>query len=349
MMRLRVTPAQLWLLALALSAPVVAGESLFDDDEVAAFKEKQADSEEPVGESLFDDDEVAAWKDKQGEDDEPIENAVTFNSKENALTADIAFDVTGKVTQGGSSDPDIAFYHVVELNGERFEEPTDGSSKLMELIEKGEDYEVTFAPPSFNQFQCTEKVESIEKIFEQYNHELSEELLQRAAAVLANEGIRNSKQLGEVDEKDFDAIMGLPALIKTRLRKVAAEAKKQAAVAAGKVEIDGKEVEDELKAFMAAREASKGDDQVNATLEESKVAAAADGPAGEQEEEDGTFKSLVWAVMNCPTCKGKETITCFRSCRYESGTKKTWSECLDECIENRWLRATFRVMLPSER
>merc|ERR1712019_107876 len=71
-----------------------------------------------------------------------------------------------------------------------------------------------------------------------------------------------------------------------------------------------------------------------------------------EEEEDGTFKSLVWAVMNCPTCKGKETIACFQSCRYGGtlleGKGKTWSECLDKCVTNRFLRATLWAMLPKE-
>merc|ERR1712084_30603 len=72
-----------------------------------------------------------------------------------------------------------------------------------------------------------------------------------------------------------------------------------------------------------------------------------------QEEEDGTFKSLVWAIMNCPTCKGKETISCFRNCRYggaleEESGGKTWSECLDKCVTNRFLRATIWAMLPRE-
>ena len=37
--------------------------------------------------------------------------------------------------------------------------------------------EVKFAPPSFSQFQCTEKVEGIHVVFERYSHELPEELL----------------------------------------------------------------------------------------------------------------------------------------------------------------------------
>lgn len=343
-MRLLLTPTLLWLLALN---PAVSGESLFDDDEVAAFKEKQG--EESVGESLFDDDEVAAFQAKQAdEDDGPIEGGISFNSKDNALTADIAFDERGNVNAGGSSSPDIAFYHVAELNGKRIDEPTDGSEQLLELIQKGDDYEVIFAPPSFNQFQCTEKVQSIQQVFEEYSHEFGEEFLAGAAAALANEGITNTKQLGEVDEKDYDEIRGVPALIKSRLRKIAAEARKQSEVAGSKVEMDGKEVEDEVRKFMNAREGNTGTD--GQATAEAAPAAATEAPVGDMEEEDGTFKSLVWAVLNCPTCKGKETIACFRTCRHgEGGVKRTWSECLNECIENRWLRATFYAMLPSEK
>jgi len=344
-MRLLLTPALLWL--------VVSGESLFDEDEVAAYKEKQGEHEEPAGESLFDDDEVSAYQAKQAEEYEPIDNGVTFSSKDKSLTNDIVFDERGNIAQGGSTDPDIAFWHVAELNGERFDEPTQGSDKLMELIEKGEDYEVILAPPSFNQFQCTEKVHSIEQLFEEYSHEYPEEFLAGAAATLAREGIMNSKQLGEVDPKDFDAIMGVPAIIKTRLRKIATEARKQSEVAGKEVDMDGTEVEEELKKYMADRERTKGgNSEANATMEEVQVAgnAAADQPPGDMEEEDGTFKSLVWAVLNCPTCKGKETIACFRTCRYGDGvTKRTWSDCLSECIENRWLRATFYAILPSEK
>jgi len=319
------------------------GESLFDDDEVAAFKAKQA--EEGTGESLFDDDEVNAWKARQSDDgsEEAAENEVSFDSKTNRLTTDIVFDERGNVQEGGN--PDIAYYHVSEFNGERVDEPTHGSAALMEAIEKGEDYEVKFAPPSFSQFQCTEKVEGIHVVFERYSHELPEELLEKARKTLEDEGVTNTKQLGELEEKDYDEIR-LPALIKTRLRVLRKEARAQSEVAETKVEMDSKEVQDELNAFMNAREQTTGSEANKTEV----VKEAAEKPLGEEEEEDGTFKSLVWAVLNCPTCKGKETIACFRTCRYnsEDGQKRGWSECLDECIENRWLRATFRAMLPSE-
>jgi len=276
-------------------------------------------------------------------------SVVTFDSVNKALTADIQFDERGNVKEGG--DPDISFYHIVEFNGEIVDEPTHGSDKLMEAIEKGDAYEVKFAPPRMDQFQCTEKVLAMHAIMEAWSHELSEKLIERAVATLADEGISNSKQLGEVDEKDYDAIH-LPALIKSRLRKIRAESRKQADVAENKVEMDGAEVQAELDAYMQARDKSKGGTaEANSTEHEvvqdaSKPAAVAGVPPPE-EEEDGTFKSLVWAVMNCPTCKGKETIACFRSCRYsEEGKVKPWGDCLNECIENRWLRATFWAMLP---
>jgi len=328
-----------------------AGESLFDDDEVAAYKNKQ-EGKGGAGESLFDDDEIAAFQNKQaeGQDSEASEQEVSFDSKEKKLTTDLAFDERGNVKEGGH--PDIAFWHVSEFNGERIDEPTHGSRALLEALEGDGPYAVKFAPPSFSQFQCTEKVQGILQIFESYSHELSEELLQRAAATLAVEGVTNSKQLGELDEKDYDAIH-IPALIKTRLRKVRAEARAQTEVADTKVEMDSKEVQDEVNAYMNARETSRGGEEANKTqVEAAEVAKPAEmaAPAAE-EEEDGTFKSLVWAVMNCPTCKGKETITCFRNCRYKvvpgkEDEKRSWGDCLDECIENRWLRATFYAMLP---
>jgi len=337
-------------LALLCLLTVASGESLFDDDDVAAYKQKHGEEgEQPAGESLFDDEEVAAYNAGQHDDVDPEEAAkeIAFDSKERKLTADIVFDERGNVKEGGSTDPDIAFYHVVEFNGERMYEPTDGSSKLMEAIEQSGDYEVKFAPPAFAQFQCTEKVESMEMVLGRMDHELSEEIRNRAIATLAHEGIANTKQLGELEEKDYDAIVGVPALIKSRLRKIMEEARKQAAVAEQKVELDSQEVQDELNAYMEARNASRDTLSTAEAGEATPVIAQ-----GDPEEEDGTFKSLVWAVMNCPTCKGKETITCFRSCRYggalekEKGTVKPWSECLDQCIENRWLRATFYAMLP---
>jgi hypothetical protein len=340
--------ARLPLLAL-LCVGLASAESLFDDEDVAAWKEKQGEGE-PAGESLFDDDEVAAYKSRQGDfEDDPEEVAkwVAFDSADNKLTTDIVFDERGTVKEGGSADPDIAFWHVVMFNGERIDEPTHGSEKLTEAIQAGEAYDVKFAPPAFAQFQCTEKVESMHVIMERFSHELPEELLQRSIGMLAAEGVSNSKQLGELHEKDYDGIL-LPALIKSRLRKIRAEAAEQAAVGEQKVEMDSKEVEDELKAYMDARNASR-----ELTPEEAAAAPQVTEEASEGEEEDGTFKSLVWAVMNCPSCKGKETIACFRSCRYGTGLpgseKKGWGECLNQCIENRWLRATFYAMLPSSR
>merc|ERR1712110_942825 len=98
---------------------------------------------------------------------------------------------------------------------------------------------------------------------------------------------------------------------------------------------------------------ARGSGKVNDLEAEAQKAVVEENTTGEETEEDGTFKSLVWAVMNCPTCKGKETIACFRTCRYggaleEESGGKTWSECLDKCVTNRFLRATIWAMLPRE-
>jgi len=343
--------ARLYALALLSILASAASESLFDDEEVAAYKAKgEEGGEMPAGESLFDDDEVAAYNSRSDASEvDPAELAkeITFDSKEKKLNADIEFDERGNVKEGGNTDPSIAFWHVAELDGERFDEPTDGSSKLLEAIAQGADYVVKLAPPGLGGFQCTEKVDSMSKVLGEMSHEINEAIIERALGALAAEGIVNTKQLGELEEKDYDGIH-LPALIKSRLRKNIAEAKKQAAVASKSVEMDSAEVQAELNAYMHARDASKGD--ASGTPDAAAAAAATSEQTPESEEEDGTFKSLVWAVMNCPTCKGKETIACFRTCRYggelNKGEKKPWSDCLDQCIENRWLRATFYAMLP---
>jgi len=303
------------------------------------------------GESLFDDDEVEAWKSshetfKAGP---KADNEIEFNSKtcgDKCVPKNIDFDERGNIKEDTWAD--LAFYRITAFNGDIIDEPTDGSEALKAAIEKGEDYEVRFSPPSVDRFQCTEKVDPIDTILEQYSHELPEEMLQAAAKTLEAEGVRNSKQLGELHDQDFEQIQ-LPALIKSRLRKLKAEAAKMSAVADHKVDLDGAEIQAELDRYAQARQAASNGEAAPAPAAADSAASA---PA---EEEDGTFKSLVWAVMNCPTCKGKETIDCFRNCRYGNaiegvqGEKKSWSECLDVCLENRWLRATFRAILPSER
>merc|ERR1712084_94147 len=123
---------------------------------------------------------------------------------------------------------------------------------------------------------------------------------------------------------------------------------RDAEAAAKGIDINGQEVQNELREFMEARSQAKGD-----TAKKDSPATASGEVVEEQEEEDGTFKSLVWAIMNCPTCKGKETVACFRTCRYggaleEESGGKTWSECLDKCVTNRFLRATIWAMLPRE-
>merc|ERR1739845_149277 len=117
-------------------------------------------------------------------------------------------------------------------------------------------------------------------------------------------------------------------------------------MAARKVDIDNEEVQAELRDFMAAR----GSHMENSSMPALANATAEGQAVTEETEEDGTFKSLVWAIMNCPTCKGKDTVACFRTCRYggkldEAKKQHTWSECLNKCISNRWLRATFSAML----
>mmetsp|Transcript_42462 Transcript_42462/g.79745 ORF Transcript_42462/g.79745 Transcript_42462/m.79745 type:complete len:130 (-) Transcript_42462:101-490(-) len=62
----------------------------------------------------------------------------------------------------------------------------------------------------------------------------------------------------------------------------------------------------------------------------------------EQRQEESLFKSL----MNCPLCKGKEAVACFKRVRYEEG--RSWSECLEECIDNPLIRSTFQMLLPKE-
>jgi len=337
-----------WLLAILYLA-VAEEESLFDDNDAPA-----ADWQE--GESLFDDPPPGGdWK--EGEslvDDIPASpDEITFGTGSSlSLTPDITFDDNGNVKEGGSSDPDIAFWHIAEFNGERIIEPTEGSDMLLAAIEKGDSYVVKFAPPDLSKVQCTEKVEQLSVVLEAGWHDMPEEMMSKALATLAEEGVTNTKQLGELYEKDYDAIK-IPAIIKSRLRISREEAQRQAETASKKVEMDSPEVQEELAAFMAARGKSTHEPSANGTqAEHIQVAETTDAPVAEETEEDGTFKSLVWAIMNCPTCKGKETIGCLRSCRYgedEMGRPKTagtWSDCLNQCISNRWIRATFYVLLP---
>jgi hypothetical protein len=336
------------------------GESLMDDPPAAEWKE---------GESLMDDPPSAGWQ--EGEslmDDVPGSSAddsdvhpdeITFGTGlELTLTKDIVFDETGNVKEGGSITPDISFWHVVEFNGERLFEPTQGSEKVMAALESGEEYTVKFAPPDLSKLKCTEKVTPLNMVLEEGWHDMAPEMVSKALATLAEEGVMNTKQLGDLWEKDYDAIK-IPAIIKSRLRAAREEARRQAETAANPVTIDSEEVASMLEQFTSARGHSKTE---NATVEEMaqkpvEVSVKADAEVSttrvEDDEEDGTLKSLVWAIMNCPTCKGKETVTCLRSCRYgeesASGEKAkggTWSECLDKCITNRWIRATFSVMLP---
>jgi hypothetical protein len=292
---------------------------------------------------------------EESAESEASADEVTFSSMamddRYLLGSDLTFDAAGNVENGGADkDPDITFWHIVEFNDERIYEPTDGSAKLLAAIENKEDYTVKFAPPGLDKFKCTEKVQMLHTLMqEEYAHELGEELIQGALATLTAEGITNTKQLAELEEQDYNDIR-LPALIKSRLRKIRKEAREQSEVAGTPVAMDSAEVEAYLREFQEARHSAK-DDKAKAEAPKAEVQTATEGakPVVEEDEEDGTFKALVWAVMNCPTCKASETIACFKSCRYSvAGEVKPWSGCLDECITNRFLRTTISMMLPRE-
>merc|ERR1711953_1034243 len=125
---------------------------------------------------------------------------------------------------------------------------------------------------------------------EEYSHELPEELIQRAVETLRAEGIVNTKQLGELEEKDYDEIR-LPALIKSRLRKVRAEARAQFEIASRPVSMESDEVNDAVREFMEARNRSK-EGLEKETVQESAAPQAESQQVVQEEEEDGTFKSL---------------------------------------------------------
>lgn len=336
--------AVFWLAWAEENAEWKEGESLFDDPPAQDWKEGESLFDDPPvqeGESLFD--APAA-----GPVDDP--NAILFGSDlDLKLTNDMVFDETGNVKEGGSTNPDITFWHVVEFNGEEMFEPTHGSAKLLAALESGDSYTVKLSPPNLNNVKCTEKVDPLNVVLDREYHDMAPELVSRALQTLAEEGVMNTKQLGELHEKDYDAIK-IPAIVKSRLRPVRAEAKRQAKTANNPVEIDSQEIADEMAEFMAAKKgktAETGTAEPAAPANEQKPAAAAGTAVVEEDEEDGTFKSLVWAIMNCPTCKGKETISCLRTCRYgREGQQPGWQECLNECITNSWIRATFSVLLP---
>merc|ERR550532_2791205 len=105
-------------------------------------------------------------------------------------------------------------------------------------------------------FKCTEKVQMLHVLMqEQYSHELPPEIIQRSLEALRNEAVVNTKQLGELEEKDYDEIK-LPAIIKSRLRSVREEARAQAAVANTKITMDSPEVTDAVREYMEARHRS---------------------------------------------------------------------------------------------
>merc|ERR1711879_889168 len=69
---------------------------------------------------------------------------------------------------------------------------------------------------------------------------------------------------------------------------------------------------------------------------------AAERKSREQRQEESLFRSL----LNCPLCKGKEAVACFKRTRYEEG--KAWRECLEECVDNPLIRSTFLALLPAD-
>merc|ERR1719409_2092578 len=69
---------------------------------------------------------------------------------------------------------------------------------------------------------------------------------------------------------------------------------------------------------------------------------AAPRKSREQRQEENLFRSL----LNCPLCKGKEAVACFKRTRYEEG--KTWRQSLEECVENPLIRSTFLSLLPAD-
>jgi hypothetical protein len=224
-------------------------------------------------------------------------------------------------------------------------EPTHGSEKVLAALEAGESFSVKFAPPDLSKLKCTEKVTPLNIFLDEGWHDMPHELVSKALATLAEEGITNTKQLGELYEKDYDAIK-IPAIVKSRLRPARAEAMRQAQTANNPVALDSEEIAAEMAQFQAAKGTKPAETAAQAEVKVTPTVAA------EEDEEDGTFKSLVWAIMNCPTCKGKETISCLRTCRYGDGSTEKkepvgWSECLNQCITNSWIRATFKVLLPS--
>merc|ERR1719281_2294694 len=70
--------------------------------------------------------------------------------------------------------------------------------------------------------------------------------------------------------------------------------------------------------------------------------AAAPRKTKESRQEENLFRSL----LNCPLCKGKEAVACFKRTRYEES--KTWRQALEECVENPLIRSTFLSLLPAD-
>eukprot|EP00933_Yihiella_yeosuensis_P032685 TRINITY_DN2630_c1_g1_i1.p1 TRINITY_DN2630_c1_g1~~TRINITY_DN2630_c1_g1_i1.p1 ORF type:complete len:228 (+),score=58.21 TRINITY_DN2630_c1_g1_i1:98-781(+) len=58
-------------------------------------------------------------------------------------------------------------------------------------------------------------------------------------------------------------------------------------------------------------------------------------------------ESLLKSLLNCPLCKGKEVVACYRNCR--DNDKGSWKGCLMKCmVGNDMLRDMFLSMLPDD-
>mmetsp|Transcript_99809 Transcript_99809/g.265270 ORF Transcript_99809/g.265270 Transcript_99809/m.265270 type:complete len:144 (-) Transcript_99809:117-548(-) len=66
-------------------------------------------------------------------------------------------------------------------------------------------------------------------------------------------------------------------------------------------------------------------------------------PGTRQHKEESLLRSL----LNCPLCKGKEVVACFKDCRYNDGLG--WRACLTRCLtDNSLILDTFLRMVPDD-
>merc|ERR1719499_1480252 len=80
------------------------------------------------------------------------------------------------------------------------------------------------------------------------------------------------------------------------------------------------------------------------------MAAAEQAVASPEKPQRGTRQyqeeSLLRSLMNCPLCKGKQVVACFKDCRYQDGLG--WKTCLTRCLNNPLILDMFLGMLPDE-